>query len=728
MYRRTQLGLCLTCVIAAWAQGNSGNVRDLNNKVLQLHAAIDKTPPGQAEQVRGQAAVVLKQRAAALTALIKENPAAAIGLSFSADLLSDLADKFPASASSLEQHGAWSGTSDHVIFDDPARSVRAAEVRIKTAQGILQVFSASGEPHCVSGNTLNVSGVRLDNVVAAGSTSVQTGVAAAGTACSTQGTQNTAVLLVQFPGVALPTSVTVSNVWDIFFASSGRSVSGYWNEASYGKASAAGNVFGPYTLDRVYTCDEYSSMRSAAIAAADSDVNFLNYNRVFIVFPNSGSCAWAGLGSLGCGTLTSADGSFQASTSWLLADYMNTRDNGVRLAAHEGGHNLTMHHASTRDFGAETLGPVGTAGSLNEYGDVFNTMGSWNFGHYNAPHKAMIGWLNSSNILTTESNGSYSVLPLATPAAGVQALKIRRGTGNNAWLWVEYRQPVGTYESTLSSQVFTGGLIHYEDATTGTHTHLLDYTKTTSSYGDPALAGSWADPYTNLSLSISGAGSAALSVTANYGPVPCVTAAPSVSISPANPTVQSGNSVNYTVAVTNMDTGGCANRTYSLASTLPALIASSLSPSALTLTPGQAANSTMTKTIPAGFTPATYAVNATASDGLNSTSATANMTVIAPPEPLYVSLTTSATNIAVRTTVALRATVSTAAGPSAGASVTFKAVRSNGVATTYTTTSNTSGVAAWDFRPQQKDTFTITATASKSGAAATSNSVAVTAK
>ncbi|MBM3795449.1 MAG: hypothetical protein FJW31_15605 [Acidobacteria bacterium] len=60
-------------------------------------------------------------------------------------------------------------------------------------------------------------------------------------------------------------------------------------------------------------------MRTAAIAAADSAVNFTNFTRVFIVFPNPGSCGWAGLGTLGCGTLSSADGSFQASTSWLLA-------------------------------------------------------------------------------------------------------------------------------------------------------------------------------------------------------------------------------------------------------------------------------------------------------------------------------------------------------------------------------------------------------------------------
>ena len=171
------------------------------------------------------------------------------------------------------------------------------------------------------------------------------------------------------------------------------------------------------------------------------------------IFPNPGSCGWAGLGTLGCGTLSSADGSFTASTAWQLATYMGTRDQGVKLSTHEGGHNITLHHSSSRDFGAEALGPLGAAGTLSEYGDVFSTMGSWNLGHYPSPHKVRLNWLTSgSNVLTVESNGSYTLQPLETSPAGLQALKVRRGTGNNAWLWVEYRQPLGLYDSTRSEE------------------------------------------------------------------------------------------------------------------------------------------------------------------------------------------------------------------------------------------------------------------------------------
>lgn len=113
-------GLLLTG--SAWAQGNSGdNVRAHNNRVLQFHSQIQGANAPQAAQVRSQAAPVLAQRAAALSALIKSNPSAALSLAFSQDLLNDLAQKFPGSANSLEQQGTWEGVSDHLVFDDPAR-------------------------------------------------------------------------------------------------------------------------------------------------------------------------------------------------------------------------------------------------------------------------------------------------------------------------------------------------------------------------------------------------------------------------------------------------------------------------------------------------------------------------------------------------------------------------------------------------------------------------------
>jgi hypothetical protein len=441
------------------------------------------------------------------------------------------------------------------------------------------------------------------------------------------------------------------------------------------------------------------------------------------VFPDPGGCGWAGLGMLGCSSVTSADGTFTASTAWLLATYMSSRDNGVKLATHEGGHNLTLHHASSRDFGTEPLGPVGATGTLSEYGDVFSTMGSWNFGHYGAPHKVQMGWLGSNNVVTTESTGTYGILPYETSTTGVQAVKVRRGTGNDAWLWVEYRQPTGQYDSTLPSQVYTGGLTHYQDSTTGTHTHLIDFTKSTSAYTDPALVGTWVDPYTNVSLSVSGGGTSALSLNVNYGALPCTIVQPTVTMSPANPSANSGTAVSQTVSVKNNDAAGCSASTFTLSSTQPLLWSTSFSPTTLTISPGLTLTATMTKNIPAGFTVGTYTVDGVASDANHSASGTASVTVTAPLLPIQVTVTATPSVVKTRDTVTIQAKVTNSNGPVSGASVTFNLSRPNGPIT-QTATTNSSGVATWMFKVQQKGSYSVTASASSNGVSATTNSPA----
>jgi len=623
--------VCLVCFTTlAQGQGNSDNVRNLNNRILNLHAALGSANAAQAAAIRQEANPLISQRAKAMVALIKQDPGAALGLAFSKELRLDLATKFPAVANSLEEHGTWAGKSDHLIFDDPARQTRRYQVSVTSENEILEIYSSKGEPGCVSGNTLSSTGIRVENVVAAGNTTVTSSSLPPAATCSTTGPQNTAVILISFPGYPLPSNVTASSVNDIFFASTGKSVNTYWKEASYSQASATGQVFGPYQLSQVYSCDQYTQMRAAAIAAADADVNFTNFTRVFIVFASPGGCAWAGLGSLGCGSLSSGDGSFQASSSWLLATYMSSVDNGVKLATHEGGHNLSLHHAASRDFGTEAVGPLGAAGTLVEYGDPYSTMGTWNFGHYSAPHKARIGWLNSGNVATVETPGTFSILPFETPTLGVQALKVRRGTGGTSWLWLEYRQPIGLYDSTLGAHVHAGALVHMEDSTTGTKTNLVDFTTATPEFTDAALTGAWTDSYTNLSLAVTGASASALSVNVGYGVPTCGTRMPpTAAITPNNPTMMAGSDYSFTLSVTNSDPLGCGSRTFTMTSSLPSGWVTTFSSGTLTLNPGQTLTAFMTKTAAAGTTPATYPINATVTDSLHAVTATNNVTVIA---------------------------------------------------------------------------------------------------
>src|SRR5206468_11139823 len=118
----------------------------------------------------------------------------------------------------------------------------------------------------MSNTPLRVSGVRSGAEVATadygGTTESSALAAAASQACIPTGPQKSVVLLITFPGVPAP-AITPANVVPMFFATSGRSLSEYWREASYGQTTAPGDVFGRYTLDAVYDCTQTGAMRDA---------------------------------------------------------------------------------------------------------------------------------------------------------------------------------------------------------------------------------------------------------------------------------------------------------------------------------------------------------------------------------------------------------------------------------------------------------------------------------
>jgi hypothetical protein len=76
-----------------------------------------------------------------------------------------------------------------------------------------------------------------------------------------------------------------------------------------------------------------------------------------------------------------------------------------------------------------------------------------------------LGWLAAgTNYHVIEQAGTYSIQNYEARPAGLKALKVRRGTGNNAWVWIELRANAGLYDSALGAAAFNGALIHYQDA------------------------------------------------------------------------------------------------------------------------------------------------------------------------------------------------------------------------------------------------------------------------
>lgn len=531
-------------------------------------------------------------------------------------------------------------------------------------------------------------------------------------ACTTKGVQNTLVILVNLPNGALPAGVTVPAMQDVFFAGNtpGSSLDGFLREASYGQASATGQVVGPFNLTGTYTsCSDVGGavLNDAIAATVASGVNLNNYTRVFLVFPDIFACGWAGFASNSC-TLSTTSGSWNASVAFQAAAYATPRSQGVQVASHELGHNMGLFHSGTIASGTDILGPITSPGAVTDMGDYWSTMGSPELGLYPAPQKAeVLGWMPSgTSFQTVQSSGTFTVQPLEANPGGLQALKVQRGTGNNEWLWIEYRQPLGNYDSTLFPQPFTGALIHYEDAsTTVGHTYLPNFTPTDLSGNSPALAAgqTWTDPYSNLSVAVLSASSTGLTVNVNYGAAPCTAASPTVAVSPLNPSIYPGQSASYSAVITNNDSSACSSTTINLGSSEPSGWSTSLSALSVTLSPGQSTTVTMGKGAPMGTPAGTYAVNLSATKNSSSTSGAANATVMAPPS-MSISLTASGSTFVPPATVSLTALVLNGGVPASGTNVTFAVTTPSGATATQGSTTNSSGIATWNYKVTGKST------------------------
>src|SRR5260221_6675619 len=144
----------------------AAQVRSLNNSVLQLHGQLQENASG-AVGVRGQAATVLAQRAAALQAVIQEDPHAALSFAFSPELLADLATKFPGASSQLESHVALTGTVEHWVADSADMKSSKESWYINASGSLLELhFGTARRPGPDSGSTITIEGVQLGSHVA----------------------------------------------------------------------------------------------------------------------------------------------------------------------------------------------------------------------------------------------------------------------------------------------------------------------------------------------------------------------------------------------------------------------------------------------------------------------------------------------------------------------------------------------------------------------------------
>ena len=362
------------------------------------------------------------------------------------------------------------------------------------------------------------------------------------TAVGASGEQRIAVLLVSFPSLPLLSSATADMFRKTYFGP-GQSVDAYLREVSYGRAWASGDVFGPFVLDADYF-GQPIAVRDAAVRAASAHVDLTKYQRLVLVVPQSSTgLESGGLATAGSETIRLyPTGSMVASTAWLGDASSGSVSALLHAACHELGHNLGLGHARAADFGAEPIGPPGQLPApwdqIHDYGDSFSNMGR-DLGHWAAPQKSALGWLqNEVDVKLVESAGTFVLQPYESAASGLKAIRVRRGSGNDAWLWLELRQAAtASYDSDLPSPAFGGALIHYEDAgwsDAKIHSNLLRFNPDDQRgifFGNAPLAagGSWTDPYSNLSIALDKDIASGLRVTISYAAAPGITFNPSTS-------------------------------------------------------------------------------------------------------------------------------------------------------------------------------------------------------
>jgi M6 family metalloprotease-like protein len=306
-----------------------------------------------------------------------------------------------------------------------------------------------------------------------------------------------------------------------------QSVAAYYTETSWGQLTLTGDVFGWYTIpdsSAATPACQYSTWATSANAqAAAAGVNLSTYDHVVYAFPSAPGCGWSGLANM------------PGRNSWLNG----TSAMGLRVMAHELGHNFGTHHSSTLNCtvgGVRVSIAATSACTPVEYGDPFSVMGAASQYHHTNVSRGNFGWLQAANTQTVTTAGDYTLRSIgAYNPTGVQVLRVLRAT--NSYLTLEFRQPYGTFDTfSAGAPVVNGVSVRIAAGySTRTQSQLIDATPATSSFTDAPLlvGGTITDPVSGVSITTLSVSASGATVRIGFGgPSPTPTPIPTPTPTP----------------------------------------------------------------------------------------------------------------------------------------------------------------------------------------------------
>jgi hypothetical protein len=430
----------------------------------------------------------------------------------------------------------------------------------------------------------------------------------------------------------------------------------YHKENSYGhyliqgRDRVDGDVIGYYTIpydngvcpkgDTNYVW----SWGDAAIAAAKAEgKTFTGYDFAVFVFPKNGACNWAGYAliknvELPYRNFINGSGYYK---TWVMG--------------HELGHIMGAGHANnyrcTLNGVAVPVAPKANCTST-EYKDPFDIMGNSGLNsHMNGPHKVNLAVFGTSNVQKVTTSGTYSIYPLEPNSSNVQTIKIPRAVVSgveNDYIYLEYRRPIG-FDSNLSNHptAINGVLAHLAPCvssyitcpgTSTKQTVLLDMTPGDNIFSNSALqvGQTLSDATYGISVKLLSVDGTKADVQVTFGSVVCTRANPTVTISPTSQWGNPGQSLSYSVTITNRD-ANCSSSTFAVNPSLPSGFTQSPVSLSETLNPGATITKNITVTSNAATTEGIYQFTQTAVNNSAPTfqaSVTANYNVNIPtPTP-----------------------------------------------------------------------------------------------